>query len=293
MAQSYERLKIVVVDSASSDGTASIVRTFLPSATIIESTRNLGYAGGNNLGIRHAWAQGADAFLLLNNDLRLAPDCVEKLVNALTADPLRAAVGPMVYTWDNWLTISSAGGRIRWSKADAENVGIGEDDYRQFGAREVDFLNGCALLVSRDAIERTGLLDEAYFMYWEETDWCMRMQGAGLKLWFEPTARVQHKATINPGRLSTATYYYMARNRIRFFARYGAWSDRPRHLLVALSGISMRLFANLRAGRLDIVRAEARAIKDAFFCNWGRNDTISPASNNRRAISVPYSGRQS
>lgn len=187
--QDYPHLDILVVDNASSDGTAGILAERFPDVGVLALSENLGYAGGNNLGMRHALQQGADLLFLVNNDTRFESNCVSKLVAEMIVAPHCGVVGPMVYTWDGWSTISSAGGEVDWRHADAINVGAGEVDTGQYGARSVDFINGCAIMVSREAVERAGLIDERFFMYWEETDWCRRIAAAGFDVRFQPAAR--------------------------------------------------------------------------------------------------------
>lgn len=259
---------VLVIDNASTDDTAAAVARAYPEVEILRLAENLGYAGGNNVALRHAQQQGAHAMLLLNNDTRLAPDCLERLWDAMLAHPQAAAVGPMIYTWDGWETISSAGGWIDWAHADAVNLGAGECEHGQYPARAVDVLNGCALLVRAAAVAKVGLLDERYFMYWEETDWCTRALRAGWTLWFEPSARIQHKAPLRPEQMSHAALYYMARNRLLFFARHTPPMQRPLVLAHATSGI---VRGGLRAQRSGGSSAlERQALRDFALRRFGR-----------------------
>jgi GT2 family glycosyltransferase len=264
---------VLVIDNASTDNTAALVRAIFPNAEILRLEENLGYAGGNNAAMRYALAQGAEALLLLNNDTRLAADALEQLMAALDAHPQAAAVGPMVYTWDSWEIISSAGGTIDWHHADAVNLGAGVRDQGQFGARAVDCLNGCALLVRAAAAAQVGLLDERYFMYWEETDWCARMAHAGWTLWFEPSARIQHKAPLQPEAMSRAALYYTARNRLLFFARHTPSAQRPRAMAHALYGIAHGGWRAQRAGASSAL--ERQALRDFALRRFGRRHALN------------------
>lgn len=275
--QSYPHLSVLVVDNASTDDTVERVHRDFPEVEVLSTGRNLGYAGGNNAGMRHALAFGADALFLLNNDTLLAPDCVARLADRLSATPDAGAIGPMIYTWQSDSQISSAGGAVDWAQADAVNVGAGEEDYGQYPARSVDFLNGCALLLPRAAVERVGMLDEAYFMYWEETDWCLRLRRAGYSLWFEPAARLQHKAPIRHATMGVQSLYYTGRNRLRFFALHTPPAQRPRVLARAVWGLLRGIVANRRRGRPDIARAGLRALTDALLGRWGRRTITFPS----------------
>lgn len=269
-AQDYANLHILVVDNASSDGTPAIVRAQAPDVEVMEAGANLGYAAGNNVGMRYALAQSADLLFLVNNDTRLDPHCVTALVEELQRSPQCGAVGPMVYTWDNWETISSAGGEIAWGVADAINVGAGEIDQGQHPARSVDFVNGCGIMVTKAAVACAGLIDERFFMYWEETDWCLRMREAGLDVRFQPAAKMQHKAPLTWRQQSPLTLYYMGRNRLFFFARHGHALQRVRGVAGAAKGLLHGVMQNRRAGDLAAAEAARKALLDGLMGRWGQ-----------------------
>jgi len=175
----------------------------------------------------------------------------------------------MVYTWGGGKTISSAGGRIDWRRADAINVGAGDSDNGQYRPRSVDFINGCCLLVTRQAIEQAGMLDERYFMYWEETDWCTRIHRAGFDVRFEPAARIRHKAAIVAEALGPAALYYMTRNRILFFLKNAGAGHRLRPVLHAFHGAYRGVLDETRKGRSEHARALRRGMWDALRGHWG------------------------
>jgi len=212
--QEYLYLDVVVVDNASQDNTISLVSAEYPEVHLISTSENLGYSGGNNTGIQASLEGEADVLFLVNNDTILNPTCISRLVETVDRVPKVGVIGPMVYTWNNWHVISSAGGEIDWIHANAVNVGAGEMDSGQYKFRKVDFINGCGIMVTRAAVDQAGVLDSRYFMYWEETDWCQRILRAGFELYFQPAAKMQHKATIHPKDLGPATIYYMTRNRL-------------------------------------------------------------------------------
>ncbi|HAJ37851.1 MAG TPA: glycosyltransferase family 2 protein [Chloroflexi bacterium] len=273
-AQDYANMHILVVDNASTDGTPAILRTQAPDVEVLEAGGNLGYAGGNNLGMRHALAHDADLLFLVNNDTRLDPHCVTALVEEIQRAPTCGVAGPMVYTWDNWQTISSAGGHVDWAAADAINVGAGETDQGQYPARSVDFVNGCGIMVTRQAIERAGLIDERFFMYWEETDWCLRIHAAGLDVRFQPAAKMQHKAPLTWEQQSPITLYYMGRNRLFFFARHGHGVQRVRVLAGATCGLIHGIVQNRRNGNRPASVAAQHALIDGLCLRWGRRPLV-------------------
>lgn len=225
----YPNVNVIVVDNASSDGSEDAIRSTFPRMTFIQTGSNLGFTGGNNVGLRYALEQGADYVMLLNNDTIVAPDFVNLLVKVGESDPSIGVIGPMIYYFDNPEQIWSAGGEIDWRRGLTNNIGVNELDQSQFGLnpRQVDFVTGCALLAKRAVWEKVGLLDDQFFMYYEETEWCVRANRAGFKIYMAPMAMVWHKISIEARAASPRTYYYMTRNRLLFLrntrAGYQTW----------------------------------------------------------------------
>lgn len=265
-------LEMIVVDNASPDGPPDTIRDAYPEVELISTGANLGYAGGNNAGIRAALARGVDAVFLVNNDTLLDAECPARLAQTLVENPRIGIIGPMVYTFDDGCSISSAGGAIDWRHADAANLGAGEIDRGQYAARCVDFVNGCGLMITRAALERIGLIDERFFMYWEETDWCTRARRAGFEVRFEPAVYMRHKAPIVWDNLGPATLYYTTRNRLLFFARHAPWRLKPLALAHAVNGARREATRHEQAGRMAQANAMRAGMRDAFRRRWGRVD---------------------
>ena len=218
----YQNHRTIVLDNASSDGSVEAIRTGYPDVQVIELDENLGYAGNNNAGIQAAMAQGADWVLVLNEDTILAPDCLGKMVAAGESNPRAGVVGPMVYHHSNPTVIQSAGGRmgLDWQ---AWHLGQNEPDRGQFSEpRLVEWVSGCAIMVRRPVIEQAGMLDERFFYYYEETEWCLRARQKGWLILHVPQARLWHKGVqINylPGPNVT---YYGTRNRFLMLSKHQA-----------------------------------------------------------------------
>lgn len=274
LCQDYPMLDVIVVDNNSQDCTVETVSSKYPQVQVLAAHENLGYASGNNLGMQTAIDRGCDLFFLVNNDTRVSPDCVSNLVKAIENNPSAGAVGPMVYTFEGLRRISSAGGKFDWRYANAFNVGAGEIDIGQYPARPVDFINGCGLMVTHTAVDRAGMLDPKYFMYWEEIDWCMRIQQAGFKILFEPRAHMQHKATLQDNDQSPTTIYYITRNRLLFFSRYTKFPSKPVTLYSALHGAMIGIGKHRQAGRFAHAKATQMAVLHAFKRRWGWTDPM-------------------
>ena len=266
----YPNVQVIVVDNGSTDGSVEAFRAQHPRFTLIETGANLGFTGGNNVGIRHAQEQGADYIMLLNNDTVVAPDMLDVMVAVMEANPGVGVTGPTIYYYDAPETIWSAGGGIDWSRGLTWMIGIDEEDKAQFGLspRSVDFVTGCAILARREVWQKVGLLDDKFFMYYEETEWCVRARRAGFDIMHVPSAMVWHKISKEQRAASTRTYYYMTRNRLLFLYRsrvglrtwantllelartFVSWSVRPkwqdrRHL----RGVMVRAVTDFTLGR--------------------------------------------
>jgi len=270
----YPAFEVVVVDNGSADGSAQAIRERFPDVLLIENGENLGYAGGNNVGLRYALKRGLDYVLLLNNDTEVAPDLLRLLVGAAEADPAVGVAGPTIYYYDRPEVIWSAGGAIDWRRGRTWMVGLDEEDVGQFGEapREVAFVTGCALLVGRRVLEQVGLLDERFFAYYEEVEWCVRARRAGFGIVHVPRARVWHK--ISPGAQadSPLVHYYMTRNRLLFLKLTGAGAGAWMNTLLA-EYLRTLLSWSLRPrwrGKTPQRRAMVRAIADAWRGRWGR-----------------------
>lgn len=209
----HRNQRVIVLDNASTDGSVEAIRQAFPDVEVIRLEENRGYAGNNNVGIRAALERGADWVLLLNEDAVVAPDCLENLVSCDPTHPEVGITGPVVYHSSDPGIIQSAGGRLGGSNWLPVHAGQNEPDRGQYAAgREVDWVSGCAIMLRREVIEQTGLLDERFFYYWEETDWCIRARRAGWKIRFVPQAKVWHKGVQPDYRPSPNVTYYCTRN---------------------------------------------------------------------------------
>lgn len=209
----YSNFQILVIDNGSKDNSKAILNKSLPmNPTIIATGINKGYAGGNNVGIKEALRRGAEWILLLNNDAYLDSNALQTLVETGLNYPHVGILGPTIFNTDSSCIIQSAGGWIDklWR---AGHIRQGET--YQSASRdpiEVDWVSGCVLLARSEMIRQIGLLDERFFLYWEELDWCVRARKANWQILHVPTAHAWHKGgnpTSDPKPYIT---YYMTRN---------------------------------------------------------------------------------
>jgi GT2 family glycosyltransferase len=274
----YPAYEVVIVDNGSTDGSVSAIRARYSKAAIIETGENLGYTGGNNAGLRYALERHVDYFLLLNNDTEVAPDFLRRLVEAAEADPRIGVVGPTIYYHDRPDVIWSAGGAIDWGRGSTRMAGLDEREEGQFGTepRSVDFATGCAMLVRRAVVEHVGTLDERFFAYYEETEWCVRIARAGYKIVHVPMAKVWHKISPSAREDLPFVHYYMTRNRLLFLKATGAGLRAWLHTLIAdylRTLISWSLRPRWRHKQRQR-RAMIRAISDAWQGRWAENPAL-------------------
>jgi GT2 family glycosyltransferase len=223
-AVSYPNFEVVVVDNGSSDDSVAAIRDRFPNQAIVETGQNLGFAGGNNIGLQWARERGADYAFVLNNDTIVDPHVLSWLVESAESDPQIGIVGPKIFYHDDPGKIWSAGGVIErpW-RPTMRGLDV-LDDGQHDTACEVDWVSGCALMIRTDVVEQVGSIEPSYFMYYEEIDWCCRVREAGFKIVYVPEARLFHKIQPRRQELSPRYIYLMTRNRLLFVRDRGvAW----------------------------------------------------------------------
>lgn len=267
LASSYGNLRVVVVDNASSDGSADMVKNVFPAVRVVRNRENRGYAAAANDGIKLAMSEGAEYVLVLNNDIEIDEGAVGAMVRAAMERPRAAFVGPLIYYADRPEVIWSAGGRVSYWTGDIRHIGIREEDRGQYGeVTEVDYLTGCALLASARAVSEVGFMDESYFMYNEDTDWCARARERGYSVLLAPRAKLWHKVSMSSGGGLTPFKIY---NRIRSTLRFFRLHARPFHWIGILPLTAARTVAfavsQLCHGGAANASAVARGVFDSML----------------------------
>lgn len=201
--------EVILLDDASPNDSVEQLRKAMPGEVIfLPQTCNLGFAAVNNIGMRRALEDGCDWVLLLNNDTTAAPDLVETL---LRETPENAVSCPKMLFMDPPDEIWFAGGELNAATAAVKHLGGHQKDGPAFGEkRQVSFITFCCVLLPRAVVEQLGFLDETLFMYCEDVDYCLRLQAAGVPLWFLPNAKIWHKAGGSAGGMLSV--YYITRN---------------------------------------------------------------------------------
>lgn len=214
---SYE---LIVVDNGSIQDETSLLHKKYPEVHVIRSEQNVGFSGGNNLGIQAAAGKG---IFLLNNDTLVTANDLKYLYERLYSSPVIGAVSPKIKFAFPPQHIQFAG-FTPLSKYTLRNrtIGYNETDEGQFDIpKETSYLHGAAMMIKREVIEQVGKMPEIYFLYYEEMDWCTQMSRQGYQLWYEPRCTIFHKESRSTGKDSPLKTYYLTRNRLLY-----AWRNR-------------------------------------------------------------------
>lgn len=211
--------EIIVVDNGSADPNGYIlIKEKYPDVIVIRSDINLGFAGGNNLGVKHATG---DYLFFLNNDTIITTPTLAALVKRLESDPLIGSVSPKIACWPQ-KDILQYVGFTPMSHITLRNecLGYKQLDKGQFDkGHETPFAHGAAMMIRTLDVHKYKLMPEFYFLYYEELDWCEQIHRAGFKIWYEPAATIYHKESVSVGVQSPLQVYYHARNRLIFAKR--------------------------------------------------------------------------
>jgi len=269
----YPNLRLLVVDNHSTDQTVECVRNRFPWIEIIVNSANLGFAAGINVGIRKALDEGADLVLVINNDVIVAPSMLARLVEAMTPDVGVAA--PLIYYLDEPQRIWSSGFSRHPLLLEMRDGARGEVDRGQWrGPFDVDYLLGCAMLLSRDALEDVGLFNEQYFFYYEDLDLSLRMRERGYRLITVPEAKMWHKGAGSAEMISAFRTYHMARSSVIFFGTHARGLQKPFCLIFRLGSALSKSLRFVRKGQIFLLSHHWRGIMDGW-CDYRHSVQIA------------------
>ena len=215
----YEAIEIIVVDNGSNTNPIAAWSLLFPDVHFVRSEENLGFAGGNNLGI--GYAKG-DYIFMINNDTEVTATLISQLVDTLNANPRIGIVSPKIHYFDHPRTLQYAGySNMNYYVARNHCIGQFELDYGQFDALSgiTGYAHGAAMMIRRETIARSGLMAENYFLYYEELDWCEAIKRAGYEVHTNLEALIYHKESVSVGKRSALKEYFMTRNRILFIRK--------------------------------------------------------------------------
>ena len=231
----YATLEIIVVDNGSTNDSVSQISKKFPEITLLETGENLGFTGGNNLGMRYACRHGADFVWLLNNDTFVDSN-VLSAINAFN-NPAVGICGSKIYfaperefhhdryaKSERGKVLWYAGGNVDWANMYASHRGVDEVDHGQYDeTEETAFITGCSMMIKRSVIDRIGFLDDRYYLYMEDLDFCLRATKAGFNLFYVPSSVLWHVNAGSSARPGNPLHeYYFTRNRLLLGFRYAS-----------------------------------------------------------------------
>jgi GT2 family glycosyltransferase len=241
----YPCFRVVVVDNGSTDNSLTQIRAAFPSIALIEAGKNLGFAGGCNLGIKYALRQKAQYVWLLNNDTEVDPQALRALVETAEADTRIGAVGSAIYSMTEPEQLQAwGGGHVNfWLGRSRHFVSPVADE-------QIQFLTAASLLIRSSVVQSIGFLDEAFFMYWEDADYCFRLRQAGWGLAVAGSSKVRHKEQGSVGKNSALLDGFFNRSATRFFTRHASIP-----FISIWAGVGLRILKRVILGDWKRVRA--------------------------------------
>ena len=267
-----DQMEVIVVDNASKNDEVSEIQNRFPYVSIIKSDKNLGFAGGNNLGIKAA--KGKYIFLV-NNDTIFKEFKIQALINRLESSDDIGIVCPKIrFTWGS--NKVQYAGYTPLSKITVRNqaIGFGEEDKGQYEtAHPTPYAHGAAMLIKREALEKVGLMPECYFLYYEELDWSMMFTRAGYKIWYEPACTIYHKESQTTGQSSPLRTYYITRNRLLLVKRnYDVFYKYLAYIYLILLVIPRDIFKTGLKGQYGLLKATLKGTHHFFKSQLSINE---------------------
>ena len=212
----FSAMLVIVVDNGSSDGSLERLKRSCPDCNILDAGRNLGFSGGNNVGIRYALDHGASNILLLNDDTEVEPGFLAPLLKAVEGGRIIAA--PKIVYADNPSRIWYGGGHVSRIRGGFYHE---SDAAKSSAPRNVTFASGCCMMIPSDFFREHGLMDERFFLYYEDAELCLRAIGAGYEIRYVPSSVIRHKLGASTGgEHSRISAYYGTRNRLAVLSFY-------------------------------------------------------------------------
>ena len=255
-----EDMEVIVVDNASKQDEASIITEQYPTVKVIRSNQNLGFAGGNNLGIKEARGK---YILLINNDTYFKEFNIDALIKLLkSSDKIGIVCPKLCFAWAN--NPIQFAGYTPLSNITIRNqaIGFGEEDHGQYDkGHPTPYAHGAAMLIKREAIKKVGLMPECFFLYYEEIDWSMMFTRAGYEIWYDPACTVYHKESQTTGQNSPLRTYYITRNRLLLVKRNYKGINKYLSYIYLIGLVATRdILKYTFLGRFDLAKSVCKGI---------------------------------
>jgi len=270
---SYKDYFIIVVDNGSHETELLKLTKCDFDIILIKAGENLGYTGGNNVGIKRALDNDAEYILLLNNDTYIAPDALSKLVESADVDKQVGILSPKIFFHPDRHLIWSAGARFNTSILIGYLTGYKKEDDEIYNIQsDVDYVSGCAMLIRSQVIKEVGFLNDDYFAVCEDIDYCFRVKNAGYRIKYEPSSVIWHIESSSSGGSDAPQYaYYQTRN---YFFFHNLWAKNISQLIISqlyyTAFVGKRAFLFSLSGNWRGVLAISLGVLDVIRRNLGR-----------------------
>ena len=264
------KMEVIVVDNASTIDEASIIQQRFPQIIVIRSDKNLGFAGGNNLGIKAAKGK---YLCFINNDTVFKDFRVDALIARLESSPQIGMVCPKIrFAWENHPIQFAGYTPLSPITIRNQSIGFGEEDKGQYDTpHQTPYAHGAAMMVKREVIENVGLMQECYFLYYEELDWSMMINRAGYEIWYEPACTIYHKESQSTGQNSPLRTYYITRNRLLLVKRNFKGLTKYASYAYLTGIVALRdIVKHTITGKFDLLKSTLKGVRDFFI-----NSTLS------------------
>ena len=267
-------MEVIVVDNGSKVDEAAEIKKRNPHVIVIRSKQNLGFAGGNNLGIKEAkgkylYFTNNDTLLYQRENREKAKNSLQALIDRLESSDKIGVVCPKIYfSWEEKLI--QFAGYTPLSRVTIRNraIGCGEKDKGQHDTpHPIPYAHGAAMMVKRETVEKAGMMPECYFLYYEELDWSMMMRRAGYDIWYEPAATIYHKESQSTGQNSPLRTFYITRNRLLYVKRNVDNIEKYISFIYLICIVAVKdMFKYMLKGRSDLARAVFKGV--CSFLNY-------------------------
>lgn len=268
-AVDYEPLDIIVVDNGSEVSPRGALERAHPGVVVVENRLNLGYCGGNNVGLRRGLELGAECLWVLNNDAAAEPGSLAPLVETLASDDAIAAVGSKVVRADRPERLWVAWGRVTWLQSLIALEGADRsDDGCWDGRRQVEWLPGCSILFRAEALRDVGFFDEEFFAYHEDVDWAARATRRGWRLYYDGRSKVLHAVHGSSGGSDAYVSfrkYLSARNSVLYARRHGRWWQQATMAAAVVSTLPFQLLKRALRGEQEGIYLKLRGWRDGLL----------------------------
>ncbi|WP_442795852.1 glycosyltransferase family 2 protein [Pelobium manganitolerans] len=263
---SYPNLEVILVDNGSTENNEATFQDIFPNFTFIRTKVNLGFAGGNNLGIK---AAKGEYIFLLNNDTEVTENTINQLVDVLKNNIQIGLLSPLILYYDKPDTVQYAGYTpLNYLTARNQQLGQYEENVGQYDQKTypTGFCHGAAVICRKSDLNKAGLMDENYFLYYEELDWCEKFKRIGKQIYFTGNTYILHKESVSVGKESPLKTYFLTRNRMLFIRKNTSLLNTigfsVYYLLVACPKMVLKYLLNRRS---DLALQVIKAVKWNLF----------------------------